>query len=489
MIVQNKFVNGILWSSISFLIIAILQLGFLSVLSRLLNPSDFGIISIANLSLNFLTYFSQIGITPAIIQKQNLSDDDVTSAFYLSLIISILVFLTSFLIAPQISIFFKMPNLTNILRILSISFIASGFSAVSIGLISKSFDFKYLTFIETISFVIGYGLIGIGMAYYGFGVWSLVGVGLSQPIIKSTLAFIRVKHTLKIPQNLNGINHFFLFGGKFSLLGFLEFMTFNIDSIVVGKFLGANLAGVYNRALVIANLPIQHPVTVINKVLFPYLSSVNDQDGKMKLGVQLTILCVGGFAFATSFGISAASSDLVKVLLGSKWYSVIPVLKLFVLAIGPSYISNAIGVNFDSAGKLNEKIIVQSISFAVICIFLYANYQKGIISIASCVVTSECIRMTLYLVVAFRVYKFSSSEILKIAIFIIAITSSVYFSIQFLSTINEISNIVLKLILEIFAGVISVVISTYCYLLFIKPISAVIWLINKFPKVTNFIKN
>ena len=424
----SSLVSGVRWGTLSIVTVTVFQLVFMGIMARLLNPADFGLVAIANVALRFFSYFAQMGIAPALIQKPLLEDGDVHAALALSLGISSLFSLLAVLAADAIERFFGMESLALVIQVLALNFIISGFSSVQLGLIKRSRKFKALAIIEIVSYVIGYGLVGSLAAYFGAGVWALVAAFISQSSLTAMIGFAVIRHPIGFRHTKEQRQHFIGFGGRYSVIGFVEFLTSNIDSLVVGKLMGPVTAGLYNRALLLANLPVQNPTRVLTQALFPIMSSLGDQHGKQSIGAQLGALLVGSYAFAVGAGISIAAPEIVRVLLGDKWLATIPVLQVLACAVGPIYMSNVMGVILDSMAQLATKLRIQTTVFVVLVVLMfYAARSGSATNVALAVVVAGWARLCFMTWVVTRLLRISKDNSLRVAgcVGIVAVASGI----------------------------------------------------------------
>lgn len=484
----NKLITGVGWGALSTMTVALFQIVFMGVMARLLSPADFGLVAIANLSLRFLSYFAQMGVSPALVQKPQLESDDIPAALSVSFTVSLLAFLIIVIFAPLVSTFFAMKQLTVILQVLAVGFLINGFSAVSLGLLGRSLSYKYIAVIDASSYLIGYGVVGLTMAWCGYGVWALVGSTLAQYLVTAVLGYYGTRHPLSLKHSAISRKHFIAFGGNYSVIGFLEFISFNLDAILIGKFMGEALSGLYNRALVIANLPIQQPSTVITKALFPFLSSLSQDKQKQEIGAQLSLLVIGGYAFAVSFGVSAAAKDIVAVLLGSKWNDAAPILAIFVLSVGPSFVSHAIGVTLNSMGELKVKIRLQVVSLTILTTLMLVSFSHGVIAIATAVAISEWLRMIGYFFASFKLLNIRFLDLLRIVCFLFVLAALSYSCIftvsNFMLNINAAP--IFRLGVDILAGSISIIIAWLVTRSMLSKLEMMTWVLSKMPKLAIF---
>ena len=452
----KKLASGIGWGAFSTIAVTGFQLMFMAVMARLLEPADFGLVAVANVCLRFFSYFAQMGTAPAIIQKPTLESGDIAAALTVSLGISLLFFILVQAIAPVFEYFYQMPQLGNVIRALSLNFIIGGFSAISTGILQRNTSFKALAIIDVISYVIGYGLVGLTAAYYDYEVWALVAAFMTQMTISAVLSYAVARYPLSFIHTKKQRQHFFSYGGRYSFIGFLEFISSNLDALIIGTLLGAAPAGYYNRAMLLANLPVQQPANILTKALFPILSSLSTQHDKQAISFQLSTLLVGSYAFAISAGIFIAASDIVIVLLGDKWLESIPLLQILSLSVGPIYISHVAGVTLDSMNKLQLKLRIQlSMLIVLIGLLGYLAPKGTALTIATAIVITEWLRLLLLAIKIPQLLSITFKQVIIISccIFIIGACSAgmIQLVIYLLTFYNNIS-IIIRLSAEIFAG-------------------------------------
>lgn len=399
----NKTIHGIGWGGLSTGVNVLFQLVFMVVMARLLDPVHFGLIAIANVMLRFLTYFAQLGVGPALIQKPELTDGDIRAALTVSLGISILCTIGALLAAPFIADYFAMPMLEPVIQALSVNFLLGGLSAVSMSLLRRDMRFKHVAIVEIIAYVLGYGLVGVALAYHDYGVWALVGAVLSQSSLNALLAYLFCRHTVGWRHHKHQRRHFVSFGTRYSLIGFIEFLSGSLDALIVGKFFGPAAAGIYGRAALLSNLPVQQPANIITRALFPVISRLGEQ--RQIASLQISMLVLGSYAFAISLGMIAAAPDIVWVLLGEKWLEAVPLLQILALAVAPQYLSHLIGVTLDAMGELKPKLRIQAGVLVLQIAAFVVLLPHGVPGVAAAIVLIEWVRFTLMAELAARLLR------------------------------------------------------------------------------------
>lgn len=480
----KKLASGVGWGTVSVVTITLLQLVFMAVMARLLEPAHFGLVAIANVSLRFFSYFAQMGIAPALIQKPTLEDADVHAALVLSLGISSCFFLLAVGAAGMIERFFEMAGLSLIIQVLAISFIVVGISSVSSGLMRRKGAFKELAVIEIASYVCGYGLIGLTAAYYGAGVWALVAAFMTQTIVTATLSYALIRHPIGLSHTKEHRSHFLSYGGRYSIIGFIEFLSSNIDALIIGKLLGATSAGYYSRALLLANMPVQQPANVLTKVLFPIMSSMGSQHEKQSISLQLSVLLIGSYAFSAGAGIYLAAPGIVKVMLGDKWLEAIPILQILAWSVGPLYVSHVVGVTLDSMAQLVIKMRIQLTMLGLLMLLLMLAVPTGkATSIAIAVVATEWIRVCIMVLTLVRLlkipFKDAAQVIVCVALMAVATGITILLTTQFLAPSVP---IVIRLVIEIIAGALGMAFGLILARLIISRHPAILFLANRAPR-------
>ncbi len=356
--IVSRVVNGLKWNYLSVILSGLFQLVYTGVMARLIEPSAFGLIAMANIILRFGVYFSRMGIGSAIIQKKDLTDEDIRGGFTLSILLGGLVTLILFLAAPLSQFVFDSEEVIPVIRVYSISMLINGLSIVPVSLLRRKFRFRSLAIAETLSFFIGSIIVGIPLAYYGFGVWSLVISTLVQGAVLSILTNFIVKSSFHPLFSFRVFGPLINFGGRVSLISFFEFLNYNLDTIVIGRFLGASLLGIYNRALHVVSVPSEKISASLIKVLFSSFSELQSDISKVRRAHLISLEILGYVMFVFAFSISGSAKEIVLVILGDQWLDAIPILRILALSI-PFLLLNSInGILFEAMGWLNIKIIM-----------------------------------------------------------------------------------------------------------------------------------
>lgn len=390
-----SLLSGLRWTGAATVINFAAQFFFLGIMARLLDPAAFGLMAMAAIVLRFASYFAQIGAGQALIQKPELEPRDTGAALLLALAVSVSLYAAIWLLAPLAGGFFKNEALPSLVRWVGLTLILGALSGVALAYLRRLGRFDVLSMVEVVSYVVGYGVVGVVSAYQGLGVWSLVIAAISQAGMLCVLGFAVARPPVGLSGVRGAIGHFWGYGSRHSLNGFLEFIGANIETLYIGRFMGQHELGLYNRGQLIVNLPVEQSVGAFGKVMFPMLSKL--QDDRARLGEVFLgmLLGIGLLSASVSFGISAAAADVVAALLGEKWNEAVPVVHWLAFAVPALFLYFACGITLDSIAALKPKLRIQAASVLVKLALVLALAYQGLVGIVLAVVAAEYIRLLL----------------------------------------------------------------------------------------------
>ena len=463
--VLNKTIHGVKWNYISVIVTSIFQLIHTAILSRLLDPAAFGLLAMANTVLRFGAYFSRMGIGSALIQKPDVSEEDIRAGFTLSVGLGAIVSLIIVLIAPLAKFLFDSQEVIPVIRVYALTMFINGFSIVSVSLLRRRFRFRELFISELVSYFIGSIIVGISLAFLDFGVWSLIFASIVQVIVLAIIAIIFSRHSIKPIFFKETFNPLVSFGSRVSLISFIEYLNYNLDTILIGRFLGESLLGIYNRAYHIISLPTEKITTSLTRVLFSSFSEIQINVKNIRQGYLISLEIIGLLIFPFAFSISGAAKEVVLIILGDKWIEAIPVLRILSLAVAFILLSNINGILFEAMGWLNEKIklVVFRLIFISVTIFLAARF--GLVGILSGIFIVSIIFYFIYMSFIYRKmdYYFRDFSAIHFSILISGIIaiSSTYLISYFGSLLNL--SLLIILILQIIMGGLIVLFFTYIH--------------------------
>lgn len=383
--IAKKTVSGVSWNVVSGLLNQFVQLLLSIVLARLLAPEDFGVVAMVLIITAFANMIQDMGFNMAIIQKKDITHDHFNSVFWFNITVGIVLTTLIALSSPLLSNFYDEPIIRLIMPYLALNYIFTALGMTHQTKMRKELKYKYLSIIQLIAVILS-SLVAILMAYYHYGYWSLV---VQQLFMQGAVTILlwsksnwRPSKPHAIISNLSELWHFskFSFGNRS-----MEYWSKKVDSILVGKFMGAANLGIYNKAYRFLNLPSQTITNQISTVIMASFSAIQDDKEKIKSG-YLKMTAINSVVVVPVIVIfTFLSEDFVLALLGKKWESMIPVLRIFAIGSIPVCFFYP-GIIFNSLGKVKQlfrlNLITKCITLVFIIIGLFWDMNTVAIGVA-----------------------------------------------------------------------------------------------------------
>lgn len=324
---KRKTISGVMWSAIERFSLQGVQFIIQLVMARLLLPSDYGMIAMLTIFLQIAQAFIDSGFTNALIQKKDRTEIDYSTVFYFNIIIALFFYCILFISAPLIAKFYNMPDLIPVMRVIALSLIILSFSAIHKTKLTIEINFKTQSKISLIAAGTS-GIIGIGMAYLGYGVWALVYQSLLNAILTTILlnCFYRWKPLKAF--SIESFKRLFSFGSKLLVSGLIHTVYYNLYGIVIGKRFSAIELGYYTRAEQFAMFPSSNLNGIISRVTFPILSSIQDDNERLAEAYRKYIRLSSYLIFPLMVGLATLAQPLIHTLLTDKWNGAVILLQI-----------------------------------------------------------------------------------------------------------------------------------------------------------------
>ncbi len=347
---KEKTIAGMLWSSVGRL--GTMLINFLSnlVLARLLMPDDFGCIAMLYVFIAVSAIFVNGGLGTALIQRKNPTHLDYTTVFYWNLAVSLIFYLLLFFTAPAIARFYAMPQLSAVLRVQSLTLLIQAFAIVQATQLQKQLRFRELSIRNLIAAIIG-TVIGIAMAFWGYGVWSLVASSLCSAVASVLLLWRMSSWRPTWEFSWKSLGSLFSFGGLMLLSSLVETIYVNIQRLIIGKMFTASDLGYYNQAKKLEEVPTTTLSTIVNEVSFPVFSKLQDDRQQLHRALRKNIKAVTYLNFPLMMLLIVIAHPIITLLYSSKWESSVPYFQILCL-YGFLYTLNTLNTNIiKSLGK------------------------------------------------------------------------------------------------------------------------------------------
>jgi PST family polysaccharide transporter len=269
-----------------------------------------------------------MGMGPALVQRQDLTQAHIRTGFSSSLLLGGLFALILYLTSPYIAAFFGMPELNEVLDVVALIFVVDSFSVVSLSLLQRRMRMRLYAISDVISYGLGYGVVGIALAASGYGIWALVYGRLAQSVFKAILASYFEPHSVIPYWNQEAFRDLISFGGGYTIAKIANYVALQGDYLVVGKWLGADALGYYSRAYQIIGAPSALIGGSLDTALFPAMSSVQKDKKKLQNAFLRSVELIALVSLPATVLIIINAPEIVLILLGENWTQAIIPLQI-----------------------------------------------------------------------------------------------------------------------------------------------------------------
>ena len=374
---KKRTLTGFFWSFIDGVSLHLIQFAIFILLARFLLPEAFGLIGMLAIFMEIAQSFVDSGFGQALIQKKSPSYTDECSIFFFNLVIGIISACFLCMVAPHVAAFYGQPILVPVMRVLSLTQIINAFGMIQLSILNKSINFKRQFKINIIAVIVS-GIVGISMAFYGYGVWSLVGHSLTNTLIKNLLLWIANPWRPSMLFSLDALAALYGFGSKLLLTGLINTIFQNIYLLVIGKFYSAVELGYYSSAKKIQGIPPQLLAITTNRVFFPVVSSIQDDPLKIKELLSKILRVLAFINIPLMFGLIAIAKPLVICAMTAKWIDAIEYIQLLCL-VGLLLPLQMLNLNALMAiGRSDLILRLELIKKTLICISILLTYRWGV---------------------------------------------------------------------------------------------------------------
>ena len=301
------------------------------ILARLLSPEEFGLVGMITVFVAVAQSFVDSGFGQALIRKKEVTEADNSTVFYFNLLSGLIFFMIIYVSAPAISRFYNEPQLKDIARTLGILVLLYATSITQRTLLFRDVSFKKLMKVNLTAAVVS-GVVGITMALNGFGVWSLVWRSITGSVVQSVILWSSGSRLPKLVFSTKSFRGLFSFGSKLMISGLIDTVYRNIYLLIIGKFFSAAELGYYTRADLFSRLASQNLTGTVQRVSYPVLSKVQDEDDRLKRGYRKLIISTMFMTFFITLGMAAIAKPMIVTLIGEKWLPSAELLQLLSLS-------------------------------------------------------------------------------------------------------------------------------------------------------------
>lgn len=329
---KNSTRKGLFWSTAGSIANQGMNFVFSIILARLLAPSDYGVIGMLAVFICIVSVFIDSGFSAALIAKQDRTQKDFSTEFYFNIVVGFVAYAILFAVSPLVSSFYEMPILSPILKVIGLGVLINSFCVVQSAQFAIRLDFKTPAIIGVVTNIFT-GIVGIVLAFYGFGVWALVFQRIASATLNAVLLWILAGWRPTWEFSMDSFKYQWSYGSKILGSTLIQQVYDNLYPLVIGKFFSSQQLGLYSRAQGFAALPSTNFSNILGSVTFPVLSKINDDFPRL-VSVYRRMMRTSAFVvFPMMVGLAVIAEPLIKVLLNEQWYECVPYLQLLCIAL------------------------------------------------------------------------------------------------------------------------------------------------------------
>jgi O-antigen/teichoic acid export membrane protein len=305
----------------------LLRLGSLMILARLLGPKDFGLVGMATAFTGVLMLFRDFGLSSAAIQRTIVTEEQISTLFWINISVGALLALLSVALAPVISAFYHEPRLFMLTVVLGAGFLFNAAGVQHGALLQRHMRFTALAVINTVSLIVG-SVIAIAGAKAGYGYWALASMTVALPLTNTVGCWLIAAWVPGMPRKRTGIRSMMRFGGTMTLNGLVVYFASNFEKALLGRFWGVDALGIYGRAYQLINIPSENLNSAAGEVAFSALSRLQDDPSRLKSYFLKGYSLVLAMTLPVTIACAIFADDIIVVLLGPKWMAAAPIFRL-----------------------------------------------------------------------------------------------------------------------------------------------------------------
>lgn len=368
---KSKTLHGAIWTLLERLGTQVVGFVITIVLARLLTPSDYGVIGMLGVFISVSGLFIDCGFGSALIRKKERTDEDFSTVFWFNLAVSIVCYSILFVAAPYIARYYHMPILTRILRVIGLNLIIHALYTIQVTRLTAAVNFKPQAKVAVASCILS-GVVGVTLAYFGFGPWSLVGQSMFAAVFSGSMYWIFSGWCPQFSFSTKSFKELFGFGSKIVVSSFLHTIYTNISPLIIGRKYTAAELGFYSRADSLAQLPGGIFQGTLGRVVFPILASIQDDEPRLRATYNKYLRLMTSIVAPSMLLLAACSEPVIMLLIGEKWLPCVPYLQLLAIGwmIDPIILVNLniLYVKGRSDVVLKLEIIKKTIAIAIVVI-------------------------------------------------------------------------------------------------------------------------
>lgn len=378
---KPKIAGGLKWLFASQVVNQGLFIWFSIYLARILDPSMFGVVGLVTVITNYAVLFVDLGFGAALVQRKDLDQEHLSSVFWFNVLIGLMLGATIFFLGPLIAQFYDEPVLVDVARVLSVNFLLSSLSLVPSNLLDKEMKFKRKVTINWVATFAGY-VVGISLAWSGYGLWSLVYQLLVTQLATTILLWFFSSWSPGLQFSMSKLRELLPFGLNVVGETSVNYWSRNADNFLIGKFVGIEGLGLYSRAYSLMLIPVRNISSVVSRVMFPAFSSIQNDHETIRMYYLKAIRYIAMITFPAMAGLTLVAKEFVLVCFGDKWIDMIPLVQWLAILGAVQSILNLNGSIYYAVGKPHIAFRVTLVTSAILLVgFVIGLLVNGLLGL------------------------------------------------------------------------------------------------------------
>ncbi len=378
----KRALGGMFWTFSGTGLQAVVQLLVMMALGRLLTPADFGLMGAAQVVIALSQIVTQLGVGPAIVQRRDLEATHIRVATTLSGVMGTLLGAIVWFGAREIAAFYRIPDLEPVLRGVAILFPIVGLNTVAQSLLTRHLRFRLFVALDVGSYILGYAIVGVLLAWRGYGVWALVAANVSQVTLRLIAMYLVTLHPVRPTLDWRRGADLLRFGFGHSLGQIGMVVSEQGDNLVVGRWLGAAALGVYGRAYNLMVMPASAFGRIVNRVLFPVMAQVQDERRRLTGAYERSMAIVGLVSLPLAAFLWVVAPEFIPVLLGPAWTGVVLPFRMFSISLLFRMGSKISDACTKAAGAVYSRALMQGLFAVLVVLGAYIGQHWGVAGVA-----------------------------------------------------------------------------------------------------------
>ena len=407
--IKKKVFSGMIWAfgeqfaaqAVSFILSVIL--------ARLLMPDEYGTITMVLVFINIANVFVTNGFGEALVQRKNATDEDFTTVFYCSLAVVVFLYSVLYITAPLIATFYDSPELALVLRVLSLKLPIASINSIQRAYVQKNMQFKKF-FFSTLGGTILSGVLGIFMAYKGFGVWALVAQYMSNSCVATIVMFFTVRWKPKLIFCKSSAKELIKYAWKLTAASLINTVYNELRSLIIGKKYSSSDLAYYNKGNHIPSLAITNINSAISTVIFPAMSQCNNAPNRLKAITRRSMKVAAFVIFPVMGGIIGVGESLIRLLLTEKWIPCVPYLYMACMYWACQPVQTANWQVIKAMGRSDLALRLEIYKKVIGFLLVFVSIPFGVEAIAASNVLFAIISMLINIIPNKRLINYSIRE-------------------------------------------------------------------------------